>query len=133
MSCFIDSLTINQGETFYQIIQYTDGNNQPIDLTGCGAKMQFRPQAASSTLYLNLSSSLQADGTGLNLTPLSGSVVLPLSSGSIGIQISAYSSSLLNFDNCVTDLFITSGSGSTVYTDKIYAAKVKLIKSVTII
>ena len=55
----------------------------PIDLTDYQARMQLRPTRESDIIYITLSSSMEADGTGLNL---SGSNNLnPPTSGTIGI------------------------------------------------
>jgi len=55
------SFIIEQGSTFSLELQYLDGNNNPIDLTGFGGEMQIRP-AINCAPYITLSSSLQADG-----------------------------------------------------------------------
>jgi hypothetical protein len=81
---------------------------------------------------LTLSSSVDSDGSGLNLTPLSGSITLPETSGSIGITISAYSSSLLpSNQESYFDLFIMSGSGVNYYAEMIYEGKSKFMPRVT--
>jgi len=87
--------------------------------------MQIRPTIASSTVYITLSSSLAADGTGLNFSGSNGST--PPTSGSIGVYISAESSSMLNFDTGVYDLEITSGS----FVTRILEGQVKLSLNVT--
>ena len=61
----------------------------------------------SDAVYISLSSSLQPDGTGINLRGANGQQ--PLESGSIGIFISAYSSSLLDFGKAVYDLEMVNG------------------------
>lgn len=105
------SFLIQQGSTFSLELQYLDGNNNPIDLTGFGGEMQIRP-AINCAPYITLSSSLQADGTGLSFSGSNNTT--PPTSGSIGIFISAASSSMLNFSGSgqqgVYDLKITSGS-----------------------
>ena len=122
---------INQGETFLKRFEYKDSNGAPIDLTYYQSRMQIRPTADSSTVYATLSSSIALDDTGILHTPLSGSTTLPESSGSFSIKISAYSSSLFSFTEAYADFFFYSGSGITQYADKVFEAKVKLIKSVT--
>jgi hypothetical protein len=124
---------VNQGETFERRIEYKDSNNTPIDLTGFHSKLQIRPSAGSNIIYATLSSSISPDGTGLNMTPYSASTMLPESSGSIGITISSYSSSLFTFSEAFYDLFIYSGSGASMYSDKVMEGKVKLVKSITVI
>jgi len=97
------TLLIEQGATLNLSLAYKDSNNAAVDLTGYSGKMQIRSGYADSnpTTYLTLSSSLQADGTGLTF----GGV-----SGTIGIVISAASSSALTFDSASYDLEIVSGS-----------------------
>ena len=119
------SFTIEQGSTLNLELKYTDSNGNPINLTGYSGRMQIRPSVASSTVYISLSSSLQADGTGLNFSGSNGTT--PPTSGSIAIYVSSASSSLLTFDTGVYDLEITSGSIVT----RILEGQVKLSKEVT--
>lgn len=119
------SFVIEQGSTLNLELQYKDSTGIPVDLTNYGGRMQIRPDIASSTVYISLSSSLEADGTGLNFSGSNGQT--PPSSGSIGIYISAASSSLLNFATGVYDLEIYSGSVVT----RILEGQVKLSKEVT--
>jgi hypothetical protein len=120
------SFTIEQGSTFERELIYQDSTGVPINLTNYSARMQIRPSPGSSTLYLTLSSSLMLDGTGLNMNGLTG--VIPTTSGTIGIVISAATSSLLTFDEAAYDLEIYSGS----YASRIIEGKVKLSKEITI-
>jgi hypothetical protein len=62
---------------------------------------------------------------------VSASISLPLTSGSIGIYISAASSSLFSFSEAVYDLEIVSGSGAGQSVTRILEGKVKLSKEVT--
>jgi hypothetical protein len=119
------SFTIEQGATLNLELQYKDASGNSIDLTDYSGKMQIRPSVASSTVYITLSSSLQEDGTGLNFSGSNGTT--PPSSGSIGVYISAESSSLLSFDTGVYDLEIASGS----FVSRILEGQVKLSLNVT--
>lgn len=119
------SFLIEQGSTLNLELQYKDSSGNPIDLSSYGGRMQIRPSQASSTVYITLSSSLQADGTGLNFSGSNGTT--PPTSGSIGIYISAISSSLLDFDTGLYDLEIHSGSIVT----RILEGQVKLSKEIT--
>lgn len=119
------SFVIEQGATLSLELQYKDSTGTPIDLTGCGGKMQIRETVTSPTAYITLSSSLEADGTGLNFNGSNGTT--PPTSGSIGVFISAASSSMLNFNTGVYDLEITSGS----FVTRILEGQVKLSLNVT--
>jgi len=121
------SFTIEQGSTLNFELQYKNSSGSAINLSGYGGKMQIKSNYAdnSPTIYLTLSSSLQADGTGLNFSGSNGST--PTASGSIGVFISAATSSLLTFDTALYDLEIASGSIVT----RILEGQVKLSKEVT--
>jgi hypothetical protein len=121
------SFVIEQGSTLDFEIQYKDSSSNPIDLTGYSAKMQIKSDYADNSpiTYLTLSSSLQPDGTGLNLQGSRGAK--PYTSGSIGLYISAVSSSALTFSSGYYDLEVTSGSVVT----RILEGQVKLSKEVT--
>lgn len=123
---------IKQGKTFERRFEYKTGSPaQPFDFTGYEVRAQIRPQPGSSTVYCTLSSSIQPDGTGFNMTPTSASIILPRSSGSIGMKISAFSSSMFNFDTGYIDIEIYSGSGEIQYVKELLSGKVKVIKEVT--
>ena len=120
------SFIIEQGATTKFQIDWTDESGNPIDLTGYHARMQVRPSVESNTIFLSLSSSLSDNcGTGLNLSGSNG--VTPLQSGSIGVYISAASSSLLNFNEAYYDIEMVNGCEVT----RLLEGKVKLSKNVT--
>ena len=121
------SFIIEQGATTDFEIIWKDAEGSRSDLTGYHARMQIRSDyGTNSTLYASLSSSLKADGTGLNLSGSLGNN--PLSSGSIGIFISAASSSAFNFNEAKYDLEVVSGS----YVTRLLEGRIKLSKEVTI-
>ena len=122
------SFAIEQGSTVDFEIAYKDSNSDPIDLTGYQARMQLRPSKGSETVYLTLSSSLEADGTGLNLSGSNN--INPPTSGTIGIYIDAASSSAFEFSEAVYDLEIVTGSTYPVVT-RLIEGSVRLIKEVT--
>ena len=66
------SFVIEQGATFQTELQYVGPNGEPIDLTGYNGRMQIRPNTTSDIVYLTLSSSLDACGTGLNFSGSNG-------------------------------------------------------------
>jgi hypothetical protein len=120
------SFIIEQGATTNFQIDWTDSNGNPVDLTGYQARMQVRPNIESDIVYLSLSSSLlDSCGTGIHLSGSNDTT--PLESGSIGIYISAASSSLLTFNEAYYDLEMINGC--EVY--RLLEGKVKLSKNVT--
>jgi len=121
------SFTIEQGSTFNLEVRYKDSNKNPIDLTGYSGRMQIKSGYADNnpTLYATLSSSLLSDGTGLNFAGSNGTA--PATSGSIGIFISAATSSLFTFDKAFYDLELYSGSIVT----RLLEGQIKLSKEVT--
>ena len=126
MAAGIYNLTLEQGTTVDFKIQYKDVSGSAINLTGYWAAMQIRSNYADNnpTTYLTLSSSLKADGTGLNMNSAS--------SGYIGIFISACTSSLLNFGNARYDLEIYTGSvGSCPITTRLLEGQVILSRETT--
>lgn len=120
-------LIIEQGATLNLEIQHKDSAGAPVNLTGYSGKMQIRSDYADNnpTTYITLSSSRALDGTGLNFSGSNGTT--PPTSGSIGIYISAASSSVFTFDTARYDLEITSGSVVT----RLLQGDVKLQKEVT--
>jgi hypothetical protein len=118
------SFTIEQGSTVDFIIIYKDSNGSPVDLSTYSSKMQIRLTYGSAPI-ITLSSSLNSDGTGLNMSNAA--------SGAIGIYIASCTSSMFNFDTAIYDLDIISGSGDCPVVDRILEGKVKLSKEVTII
>lgn len=124
------NFTIEQGATVDFEIEYKDSNNSPVDLTGYTGRMQIKNNFSSSAtvIYTTLSSSLDPDGTGLNFSGSSGTK--PPTSGSIGIFISATSSSLFNFTTARYDLEIYSGSTYPIVT-RLLEGTVKLSQQVT--
>ena len=127
------SFTIEQGTTTNFEIQYKDSNNNPVNLTGYSGRMQIASDYASNpsrSVYLTLSSSLNADGTGLNFSGSNGST--PPTSGSIGIYIASCTSSLLTFNTAKYDLEIYSGSGACPLTIRLLEGQISLSNQVTV-
>ena len=124
------SFVIEQGATLDFEIAYTDSNGNPVNLEDYTGRMHIKPTKGgdSSSAHIVLSSSLEADGTGLNFS--GSNSANPPASGTIGIFISAHSSSLLDFNEAVYDLEIVSGSLYPVVT-RVLEGKVRLSKEVT--
>jgi hypothetical protein len=129
MSAGTYNFTIEQGTTVDFEAQYTDSGSNPIDLTNYHGRMQIKSGFANDkpVTYASLSSSRYPDGTGLNFNGSGGSK--PLTSGSIGIYISAVSSSTFTFAKAKYDLEIVSGSTVT----RILEGTITLSKEVTTI
>ena len=123
------NFAIQQGDTVDFTITYKDNSGTPIDLTEYGARMQIRPSTDSPLVIAHLSSSLSPDGSGINMTPRDPDtlLILPKSSGSLNVIISAASSSAMNFGIAQYDLEIHSGS----FVEKIIRGNVSLRKEVT--
>ena len=119
------SFVIEQGATLQFEIQYKDSVGTPVDLSGYGARMQVRSNYESNNILLTLSSSRLADGTGLNMSGSNGTT--PTASGSIGVYVSAATSSALTFDRAVYDLELHNGA----YVTRILQGQVKLSREVT--
>jgi hypothetical protein len=119
------SFVIEQGATTNFQINWNNESGSAIDLSGYHARMQIRPNIESSDIFLSLSSSLKSDNTGINLS--GSNFVTPLASGSIGVYISAVSSSALNFGEAFYDLELVKGNEVT----RLLEGKVKLSKNVT--
>ena len=122
------SFNIEQGSTVDFELSYKDSNGNPIDLSGYQARMQLRPDIDSDTVYITLSSSLDPDGTGINMSGSSG--LNAPTSGTLGVFISANSSSQFDFTNAVYDLEIATGSLYPEVT-RLIEGKISLIKTVT--
>ena len=119
------SFVIEQGATTNLQINWTDSSGSAIDLSGYHSRMQIRPGVESDVVFLSLSSSLESDGTGINLSGSNGET--PLQSGSLAIYISADSTEDLNFNEAYYDLEMVNGSEVT----RLLEGKVKLSKNVT--
>jgi hypothetical protein len=118
------SFIIEQGATTNFQINWTDESGSAVDLTGYHARMQLRTDY-NSTPLISLSSSLKSDNTGINLS--GSNFITPLASGSIGVYISAVSSSALDFGEAFYDLELVKGNEVT----RLLEGKVKLSKNVT--
>tara|TARA_A100001201_G_scaffold69915_3_gene64422 strand:+ start:1281 stop:1670 length:390 start_codon:yes stop_codon:yes gene_type:complete len=123
------TITIEQGATTDFEVQWKDSTGSPVDLTNYQARMQIRSDYGG-TLYATLSSSRASDGTGLNMSGSNGTT--PPTSGSVGVFISAASSSAFTFSEGRYDLEMVSGSGANEYVTRLLEGKVKLSKNITV-
>jgi len=122
------NFVIEQGATLDFEVAYTDSSNNKIDLSHYYGRMQIKDKIGGSTTHITLSSSLASDGTGLNFSGSNN--INPPTSGTIGVFISADSSSVLDFNKAVYDLEIVSGSEFPVVT-RLLQGTVTLDKEVT--
>tara|TARA_B100002019_G_scaffold274631_1_gene271792 strand:+ start:357 stop:752 length:396 start_codon:yes stop_codon:yes gene_type:complete len=122
------NFVIEQGSTLNFEVAYTDSGSNKIDLTDYHGRMQIKDKIGGSITHITLSSSLADDGTGLNFSGSNN--INPPTSGTIGVFISAHSSSLLDFNKAVYDLEIVSGSTYPVVT-RLLQGTVTLDKEVT--
>lgn len=126
------NFTIEQGTTVDFEIAYKDSNNDPVDLRDYTGRMQIKDKPGGGKTYITLSSSLNECGTGLNF---SGSGGLDAdnspSEGTIGIYISAVSSSTLDFNKAYYDLEIVSGSGNCAVVTRLLEGTINLSREVT--
>lgn len=101
------NILLDQGTTYFVELEYTDSNNNPIDLAEYSGSMQIRSNYADfndSTLYLTISSSISASttSTGLNFKGINGTN--PTTSGSIGLFIASQDTEQFNFEEGLYDI-----------------------------
>jgi len=115
------SMLIEQGATLDLSLLYKDSNNVAIDLTNYSARMKIRSGYADDnpTTYFSLTTTLDADGTGITLGG---------TAGTIGIFISATKTAAQSFDTAYYDLEIESSNGVVT---RLLEGTVKLSKEVT--
>lgn len=106
-------IEIEQGATFARTLDVKK-NSVLLDLSGWDARMQVRPDAASSTVLLSL-----VVGSGLTLNGGAGQIV---------IEISAAQTAALAFELAHHDLEIVDGGGQVV---RLLQGKVTLSKEIT--
>lgn len=73
------NIIVNQGEDFSVDVDVIDGNNNPVDLTGCSAISQFRKSSYSSKYY-SFSTSIVAN-TGVVTLSMSANNTLAIDEG----------------------------------------------------
>lgn len=111
-------LLIEQGATFkhqFQVKQGSGVSAPAANLTGYAARMQIRPEVASSTIFI----SLTTENGRITITPLTGL---------IDLLISATDTAALSFDVAYWDIEIVSAGGEVT---RLLQGKAKLSKEVT--
>ncbi len=92
-------LTIYQGATFKRRLRWMDAARQPIDLTGCTARMQVRAEIESPAVLLEL-------------TTENGRIALGGAAGTIDLTIAATDTAALAWDAGAWDLEIVHPGGA---------------------
>lgn len=91
------------------------GAETPVDLVGCEARAQIRPELESETVLLEL-------------TTANGRIVLGGEPGMIRVVITDEDTAALTFDSAVYDLFIDLPNGTSI---RRMSGPVSLTKAVT--
>lgn len=95
-------LTIYQGATFRKrFTWYSPGGTQPIDLTGCTARMQVRLEIDDPAVLLDL-------------TTENGGITLGGVAGTVDLLVSDTDTSHISWDTGVFDLEIKFANGDVV-------------------
>lgn len=90
-------MILDQGSTFSNVIQITDSDETPLNLTGFTARMQVRPSVSSSTVLLEL-------------TNANSRITITAAEGKINLSVDATTTSNLTPGNYVYDLETVNGS-----------------------
>lgn len=109
-----ETLTIRQGATWVLSFDWLDPAGQPVDLTGCTARMQLRRNYGTPVL--------------LELSTASGQLVLGGATGIIDLVVDAATTAALTTDSGVCDMQIVYPDG---YVDVALAGRFQLIFAVT--
>ena len=91
-------LTIYQGATYRRRLRWSDAARQPIDLTGCTARMQVREDVESPTVLLSL-------------TTENGRTVRGGAVGTIDLTIAAFDTAAIKWTAGAWDLEIVHPGG----------------------
>ena len=131
----IYNFTIEQGATTDFEVQYKDGSNAKVDLSGYEACLDISTNfsQSSGTVVLSMTSSLgdtYTAGSGSAFLSLSGSSLTnPLASGSIGVYIGYDKTTELTQGEYLYDLEITDTISEK--RTRLLQGKVKISKQVT--
>lgn len=100
MSCIAGTydMVVDQGATLSRVITWKDPAKTPINVTGYTARMQVRPELASTTVTLEL-------------TTGNGRIALGGAAGTVTLTVSAADTTALVPGRYVYDLELVSGSG----------------------
>lgn len=100
MSCIAGTydMVIDQGATLSRTVTWKDSAKTPINLTGYSARMQVRPETASTIVIIEL-------------TTANGRIALGGALGTVTMTVSAADTSALVPGRYVYDLELVSGAG----------------------
>lgn len=115
MTAAVRNLVIEQGATYEQGLVYNDSAGDPIDLTGCTARMHIR-EAYDSEAEI------------IELTTENGRITLGGVLGTIVLYIADEDTELLDFSSARYDLELVLPSGRVT---RLLRGKVKLLLEVT--
>ena len=107
---------VDQNTTFTFVIEYTDSNNNPIDLTGASAKMQVRDTKGGSKLAFTLTSP-------------SGGIQIDGPEGTIDVTVTPTQTNKLFYPKSSYDVILTDSNGNKT---KLVEGFLTLSRSVTI-
>jgi hypothetical protein len=112
-------IEIQQGATFELTLSYTagdtDDDQEPVDLTGCMARMHIRKTLAS-------------EDPEIELTTENGRIALGGVAGTVALTIEAEDTDALDFRTGVYDLELVFGSGRVL---RLVWGKVVFVRGVT--
>lgn len=100
MSCIAGTydMVIDQGATLSRTVTWKDSAKTPINLTGYTARMQVRPELASTTVVIEL-------------TTANSRIALGGTAGTVTLTVSATDTAALTAGRYVYDLELVSGTG----------------------
>ena len=94
-------IKLYQGADFAHSMEYKDGNDSPVDLTGYKAQMQIREEDTHALL--------------LDLNTVDGGITIVEATGIIGITITSAQSSAFEVQKAKYDLLLKSSDGTITY------------------
>ena len=107
---------VDQNTTFTFVIEYTDSDNNPINLTGASAKMQVRDVKNNSNLAVTLTSP-------------SGGITIDPTNGKLTVKMTPTQTSKLYYPKSEYDVMLTDSNFNKT---KLCQAFLTLSRSVTI-
>jgi hypothetical protein len=119
MTAARQNILIEQGATFNLRLEWTDSDQNPVDLTGFHVRSHIRPRLESETILLDLDSN--ESNILIDFAPLD-------ETGVIDITVSALVTEQLDFASAVYDLEVESPDGTVT---RLVQGRVRLSREVT--